>query len=94
MAGTPCVTIRVFTHPVCTGCSTAIRMAQKLSDQRDDVDLRIVSLASERGREEAKAEGVLSVPTVFVGSTRFVGVPRWDEMVEALNSERAGRRET
>lgn len=41
-----------------------------------------------------RGKDVLSVPTVFVGSTRFVGVPRWDEMIEALNSERAGRRET
>ena len=87
MAGTPCVTIRVFTHPVCNGCSTAIRMAQQLSDQRDDVELRIVSLASARGREEAKAEGVLSVPTVFVGRQRFVGVPHWDELLAAVNSE-------
>jgi glutaredoxin len=94
MADTRGVTIRVFTHPVCTGCSTAIRMAQKLSDQRDDVEMQVISLASARGREAARAEGVLSVPTVFVGSTRFVGVPRWDEMIEALNSERAGRRET
>ena len=93
MAGTHCVTIRVFTHPVCTGCSTAIRMAQKLSDQRNDVEMQVISLASARGREAARAEGILSVPTVFVGSTRFVGVPRWDEMVEALDSERAGRRE-
>lgn len=87
MADTHGVTIRVFTHPVCTGCSTAIRMAQKLSDQRDDVELRIVSLASARGREEAKAEGVLSVPTVFVGQKRFVGVPRWDELLTAVNGE-------
>ncbi|MFQ5341931.1 MAG: thioredoxin family protein [Anaerolineae bacterium] len=85
MAGTHCVTIRVFTHPVCTGCSTAIRMAQKLSDQRDDVEMQVISLASARGREEAKAEGVLSVPTVFVGPTRFVGVPPWDELLAAVN---------
>ncbi|MFQ5856401.1 MAG: hypothetical protein ACE5LU_12235 [Anaerolineae bacterium] len=94
MADAHRVTIRVFTHPVCAGCSTAIRMAQKLSDQRDDVEMRVVSLASARGREQAKVEGVLSVPTVFVGSTRFVGVPRWDELLGAVNGEQAGRRET
>ena len=87
MAGTQCMTIRVFTHPVCTGCSTAIRMAQKLSDQRDDVGMQVISLASARGREAARAEGVLSVPTVFIGSTRFVGVPRWDELLAAVNGE-------
>ena len=83
------IEVRVFTHPVCTTCPTAIRLAQRLADENPDVRLRIVSLGSARGREEAKAAQVLSVPTVFVGSTRFVGVPPWDAMVEALARARS-----
>lgn len=88
------IELRVFTHPVCATCPTAIQMAQRLAGENPDVSLRIVSLGSARGREEAKAEGVLSVPTVFVGQKRFVGVPRWDEMLEALKNERDVMRKT
>lgn len=82
------IEVRVFTHPTCTTCPTAIRLAQRLAEENADVFLRIVSLASARGREEARAANILSVPTVFVGSTRFVGVPCWEEMVEAVKAER------
>ena len=83
------IKVRVFTHPTCTTCPTAIRLAQRLADENPDVELHIISLGSVRGREAAKAAGVLSVPTVFVGEQRFVGVPGWGELVSALNRERS-----
>jgi len=87
------IEVRVFTHPTCTTCPTAIRLAQRLADENPDVELRIISLGSARGREAAKAAGVLSVPTVFVGAQRFVGVPGWNELVSALERERCAIRE-
>lgn len=81
------VVVRVFTHPVCTTCHLAIRMAEELARQRDDLSVRVVSLANERGRDEAAREHVLSVPTVIVGvATRFVGVPKKPELVKAVDA--------
>lgn len=82
------IEVRVFTHPTCTTCPTAIRLVQRLAAENPDVTLRIISPGSTRGREAARAAGVLSVPTVFVGAQRFVGVPMWDELVSALERER------
>ncbi len=80
------VTLQVFTHPVCPTCPQAIRMAQALAAQRPEVEVRIVSLASERGRAEAREAEVLSVPTIVVGKgvRRFVGVPQWSDLVQAV----------
>ncbi len=77
------IPVRVFTHPTCATCPNAIRLAQKLAEENPNVELRIVSLGSASGREIAKTEQILSVPTVLVGDTRFVGVPKWDELVAA-----------
>ncbi|MCP4287903.1 MAG: thioredoxin [Gammaproteobacteria bacterium] len=78
------IPVRVFTHPTCATCPNAIRLAQKLAEENPNVELRIVSLGSASGREIAKTEQILSVPTVLVGDTRFVGVPKWDELVAAV----------
>jgi glutaredoxin len=77
------IPVHVFTHPTCATCPNAIRLTQKLAEENPKVELRIISLGSARGREIARARQVLSVPTIFVGETRFVGVPTWEELVEA-----------
>lgn len=86
------IPVRVFTHPTCATCPNAIRLAQKLAEENSAVDLRIISLGSASGRVIAKSEQVLSVPTVLVGSTRFVGVPEWGQLVEAVRE--AGEEQT
>ncbi len=83
------IEVRVFTHPTCTTCPNAIRMVQRLVEQDPQVRMELVSLATARGREMAKALNVLSVPTVFVNGTRFVGVPAWNELLEAVRREKA-----
>lgn len=83
------IQIIVFTHPVCTGCGTAIRLTQELADENPDVNLRIHSLASASGREAAQAAQVLSVPTVFVGETRFVGAPNKQDLDTAVDQARS-----
>ncbi len=79
------VEVRVFTHPTCFTCPQAIRLAQRLADENPQVNLQIISLGSARGREIAKSLQVLSVPTVFVGETRFVGVPDWGQLKAAAD---------
>ena len=82
------IEIRVFTHPTCATCPNAIQMVQRLEAQDSSVQMRLVSLATANGREIAKSLNVLSVPTVFVNETRFVGVPKWDDLLEAVNHEK------
>ncbi len=85
------VSIQVYTHPTCLTCPQAIRLTQDLAAKDADVDLRITSLATERGRNEAAALNILSVPTILVGEqrTRFTGVPTRVELVEAIEREKA-----
>ncbi|MBK9006884.1 MAG: hypothetical protein IPM31_07795 [Anaerolineae bacterium] len=49
----------------------------------------MVSLATANGRAIAKSLNVMSVPTVFVNETRFVGVPKWDDLLEAVKQEKS-----
>lgn len=82
------IEIRVFTHPTCATCPNAIQMVQRLAEQDTQVQMRLVSLATANGREIAKSLNVMSVPTIFVNETRFVGVPKWDELLEAVEREK------
>jgi glutaredoxin len=82
------IEVRVFTHPTCTTCPTAIQMVQRLAEQDPQVQMRLVSLATAHGREIAKGSNVLSVPTIFVNETRFVGVPRWEALLQAVALEK------
>ena len=81
------IEIRVFTHPTCATCPNAIQMVQRLAEQDSQVQMKLVSLATANGREIAKSANVLSVPTIFVNETRFVGVPKWDALLEAVRNE-------
>ncbi len=82
------IEIRLFTHPTCATCPAAIQMVQRLTEQDSQVQMRLISLATANGREIAKASNVLSVPTIFVNQTRFVGVPHWDDLLEAVAREK------
>lgn len=84
----PMIEVRVFTHPTCATCPNAIQMVQRLVERDPQVQMRFISLATANGRELAKAANVLSVPTIFVEQTRFVGVPRWDDLLEAVEREK------
>lgn len=82
------IEIRVFTHPTCVTCPNAIQMVQRLTEQDPQTQMRLISLATVNGREIAKSLSVLSVPTIFVNETRFVGVPKWDDLLEAVEREK------
>ena len=64
-------------------------MVQRLEAQDSSVQMKLVSLATANGREIAKSANVLSVPTVFVNEIRFVGVPRWDDLLAAVEREKS-----
>ena len=72
--------LRVFTHPACSGCSRAVREAWKLAQEHPEIEIRTVSLEGAEGLAEARAERVLTIPTLVLGSPdqelrRWVGAP-------------------
>lgn len=83
------IEVRVFTHPTCATCPNAIQMVQQLAAQDPQVEMKLISLATANGRTIARSLNVMSVPTVFVNETRFVGVPKWDNLLEAVRREKS-----
>lgn len=84
------IPIQVYTHPTCLTCPQAIRLTQDVAAKEFDIDLRITSLASERGRAEAAGLDILSVPTILVGEQkiRFTGVPTRAALMQAIEQAR------
>ncbi len=88
--------MRVFTHPACSSCSTAVRRAWNLTQAHPEIELRTVNLVDAEGLKEAQAEGIKTIPTIIVSSAkgelrRLVGTPaRHDlEAVAQVFSSRA-----
>jgi glutaredoxin len=84
--------LRVFTHPTCTTCPQAIRLASEIAQDDPDIDFRVISLGSAQGRAVAREMQVLSVPTLFVEDIRFVGVPTREALLEAIARKKAEAR--
>ncbi|MCP4204053.1 MAG: hypothetical protein GY769_19220 [bacterium] len=81
------VTLALFTHPVCSGCSEAYNRVQAFARDREDVEVEFYSLAGSSGRELARRWKVDSVPTVIVGGDpdhRIEGVPKRETLTAAV----------
>jgi thioredoxin-like negative regulator of GroEL len=82
--------LRVFTHPACAGCGTAVALAWELAESRPDrLSLRTVSLEREAGLNEAHASDVRTIPTIVIAvdgqeRQRIVGTPKARELREAV----------
>ncbi|MCX7623443.1 MAG: thioredoxin family protein [Thermomicrobium sp.] len=72
--------IRVFTHPICHGCSEALALVQRLASEEPALEIEVVSLASPAGRRTAQEAGVVVVPTLVIDGERIVGVPTLEEL--------------
>ncbi len=83
------VTLALFTHPVCSGCSEAYDRVQAFARDREDVAVELYSLAGRSGRELARRWKVDLVPTVIVGGDpdhRIEGVPKRETLTAAVAS--------
>lgn len=82
--------LRVFTHPACAGCGTAVAVAWELAESRpDQIALRTVSLEREQGLNEAHACGIRTIPTIVIAvdgreRQRITGAPKAKELREAV----------
>ncbi len=82
--------IRVFTHPACSGCGNAVRIAWDFfQDNNQEFEIRTVKLENKKGLEEAHAEKIKTIPTIILtnGDTeleRIVGSPKKDQIKKFL----------
>lgn len=72
--------LRLFTHPICHGCVEALALVERLIQEKPEMEVEVVSLATPQGRALAQEAGVVIVPTIVVNGERFVGVPSWEEL--------------
>jgi pantothenate kinase len=86
--------IRVFTHPACTGCGNAVRLAWDFYQQnQDEFEIRTVKLENKEGLAEAHREKIKTIPTIILTINdaeleRIVGSPeknQLDKFLEFLN---------
>jgi len=81
--------LRVFTHPACAGCSTAVRLAWEAAEEHREVKFRTVRLENKEGLAEAQAEGIKTIPTIILGTAgeeleRWIGAPEPGQVATAL----------
>jgi len=83
--------LRVFTHPACSGCTSAVDEAWRLTQLHPEVDLRTVSLANKEGLAEARTEKVTVIPTLILTlgseeSKRWEGSPAAGELEASIEA--------
>ncbi len=89
--GDQSVLLRVFTHPACSGCVTAVEWAWRLKKGNPNgIELRTVSLENKEGLDEAHAGNVKTIPTLILSRNgqeleRIVGSPQPDQLEEWLS---------
>jgi hypothetical protein len=81
--------LRVFTHPACAGCSTAVKRAWELAESQPELKMRTVSLERKEGLAEARSESVTTIPTTILSNPngeirRWTGTPEADALREIL----------
>lgn len=84
------VTVRIFTHPACSGCGPVVKLAWQLREQGMPFRLETVSLAEKEGLSEAFQRGIKTIPTLILlegerEMERIVGAPKPGELRERLD---------
>lgn len=82
-------TMRVFTHPACSGCGPVVKMCWELAQSDDQLELLTIALETKKGLAEAQRYTIRTIPTVIVfdGDVerhRLVGTPTRDELHNAV----------
>ena len=87
------VKIEVYFSPVCPHCPGAKKLvAEGSSRYGDDVEVEEINTYTPEGIKRGMANGVMSVPTVFVdGEQKFVGFPFKEEDLVAFIDVALGR---
>jgi len=84
-------TITVFTSPTCPHCPGAVKLANKIKEEKDNVNVRVISTATSEGISLAKKYEIYSVPTIFVkgdGHDEILaikGIPSQKKLIELVD---------
>lgn len=86
--------LRVFTHPACSGCGAAVKMAWEATKDAEDIEMRTVALETKAGLAEAQKEHILTIPSIIISEGkqelhRFVGTPAPEELLHAIEMSNA-----
>jgi len=83
------VKVEVYTTPMCPYCPYAIRMMREIAPSfGDDVVTEEVNTWSPEGQTRALKHGITAVPTIVINDkVKFVGVPRKEDLVKAIQEE-------
>ena len=81
--------LRVFTHPACSGCGAAVKMAWEATKDAEGIEMRTVALETKQGLAEAHREHIRTIPSMIITDgeqelRRFVGTPAPEELLDAL----------
>jgi len=83
------VKVEVYTAPTCPYCPYATRMMQEIAPSfGEDVVTEEVNTWSPEGQTRALKHGIIAVPTIVINDkVKFVGVPRKEDLVKAIQEE-------
>jgi hypothetical protein len=86
------LTLKIFTHPACPRCGSAVKAAWALKEQNPGLfELHTVSLTGKAGLDEAHAQKITTIPaTILSGGERefdrIIGVPAPGDLEKSVNS--------
>ncbi|MBT4945542.1 MAG: hypothetical protein HON27_05185 [Candidatus Marinimicrobia bacterium] len=88
------MTLRIFTHPACSGCGPAVELGWKLSESVDDLLLETVKLENKAGLAHAQKVGIKTIPSLIfyrddVEQKRIVGLPKAEFLQEVYEELKA-----
>lgn len=88
------MTLRIFTHPACSGCGPAVELGWKLSESVDDLTLETVKLENKAGLAQAQKVGIKTIPSMIfyqdeVEQKRIVGLPKASHLREVYEELKA-----
>jgi glutaredoxin len=72
---------------VCPRCIPTNRLIAQLQREHPEIEVEQVELLTHLSR--ARRDGVMTLPTLIVGERRFTRAPRLEELLAALELERA-----
>ncbi len=83
--------VEVYTSPTCPHCPSAVALVNEISKERDDLRVKIYSVAEPEGGRRAERFGIMATPTILVkgkcsnGYIGFRGTPSRKTLIHAID---------
>jgi glutaredoxin len=81
------ITVSVFTSGGCVFCKEALAMVRQVSKNLfyDELGVQIVELPVDEKPDLVKSLDIFAVPTIQIGRSRVVGLPRIEELENLMH---------